>query len=276
MSDIAVAESGTRLQNFLDRAGLRGFPWKTATILYTISWGWLFIVRDSMWAHDWDSFAIPDFAEFAVDDYGFAPWTLFEVDLFNAYGPSIFRYITFLLFFGASVCLFGISKHLKLLDDIDRRFLTLLFFTLPFHTARVALMVFKYTTAYFLFFIAWYLIVSFRRPAIKYICLVVFFLSFQMHSLLFFYLLPVVHLFFLENGANWRLVLAWGKRNLHLLLLPIVYILSRSVLWPESYKYHGLGFQNFRDSLGFITSSITVLLIFMALVNVAKQKYRKY
>jgi hypothetical protein len=275
MSDIAVAESGSRLQNFLDRAGLRGFPWKTATILYTISWGWLFIVRDSMWAHDWDSFAIPDFAEFAVDDYGFAPWTLFEVDLFNAYGSSIFRYITFLLFFGASVCLFGISKHLTLLADIDRRFLALLFLILPFHTARVALMVFKYTTAYFLFFIAWYLIVSFRRPAVRYICVVIFFLSFQMHSLLFFYLLPVAHLFFLENGANWRLVLAWGKRNLHLLLLPIVYTLSRSVLWPERYKYHGLGFQNFRDSLGFITSAIAVLLIFMALLNVAKQKYRK-
>jgi hypothetical protein len=276
MSDIAVAESGTRLQNFLDRAGFRGFPWKTATILYTISWGWLFIVRDSMWAHDWDTFAIPDFAEFAVDDYGFAPWTLFEVDLFNVYGPSIFRYVTFLLFFGSSVCLFGISKSLMLLDATDRRYLTLLFLILPLHTARVALMVFKYTTAYFLFFAAWYLIVSFRRPAIEYLCVVIFFLSFQMHSLMFFYLLPVVHLFFLENGANWRLVLAWSRRNFYLLLLPVVYTLSRTVLWPENLQYHSLGFQNLRDSLGFIVGSGGILVIFVVLVNVAKRKYRKH
>ncbi|MFZ9359473.1 MAG: hypothetical protein ACO3BW_08335, partial [Ilumatobacteraceae bacterium] len=64
MSDIAVAESGTRLQNFLDRAGLRGFPWKTATILYTISWGWLFIVRDSYWSDDWDEFKFRDLTDF--------------------------------------------------------------------------------------------------------------------------------------------------------------------------------------------------------------------
>ena len=69
MSDTAVAESGTRLQNFLDRAGLRGFPWKTAAILYTISWGWLFVVRDSYWADDWFLYVSFDFS-----NQGFAPW----------------------------------------------------------------------------------------------------------------------------------------------------------------------------------------------------------
>ncbi|MGA1461106.1 MAG: hypothetical protein ACO325_06370, partial [Ilumatobacteraceae bacterium] len=76
MSDIAVAESGTRLQNFLDRAGLRGFPWKTATILYTISWGWLFIVRDSLWSDDWDAFKFVDIGGYRdlYNSLGFAPW----------------------------------------------------------------------------------------------------------------------------------------------------------------------------------------------------------
>ena len=264
------------LQNFLDRAGLRGFPWKTATILYTISWGWLFVVRDSLWAHDWDSFAIPEFADFVGEDYGFAPWTLFEADLFDAFGPSIFRYVTFVLFFGASICLFGISKQLKLIDNVDRIFLTLFFLLLPIHTARVALMVFKYTTAYFLFFFAWYLIVSFRGPAVKYLCAAIFFLSFQMHSLLFFYLLPVAHLFLLDNGANWRLVLAWSKRNLQLLSLPIIYMVARTIFWPESSAYHNPSFYSLRDSLNFVVISIAVFLFFLVLTNVAKFNHRKH
>ncbi len=275
MSDTAVVESGARLQNFLDRAGLRGFPWKTATILYTISWGWLFIVRDSLWAHDWDSFAIPEFADFVVEDYGFAPWTLFEADLFNAFGPSIFRYVTFVIFFGASICLFGISKQVKIVDTVDRRVLTLLFLLLPFHTARVALMVFKYTTAYFLFFLAWFLIVSFRHPVIKYFCAVIFFLSFQMHSLLFFYLLPVAHLFVLEHGANWRFVLAWSRKNLNLLLLPILYAVARTVLWPENSAYHSLSFNRFSDSLNFFVISIVLFLVLLVLINVVNENYRK-
>ncbi|MFZ9600501.1 MAG: hypothetical protein ACO3AH_06450, partial [Ilumatobacteraceae bacterium] len=73
MSDIAVAESGTRLQNFLDRAGLRGFPWKTATILYTISWGWLFIVRDSYWSDDWTEFKYFQLGFYDQEAQGFAP-----------------------------------------------------------------------------------------------------------------------------------------------------------------------------------------------------------
>ncbi|MFM8505187.1 MAG: hypothetical protein ACKOBB_09140, partial [Acidimicrobiaceae bacterium] len=74
MSDTSVAESGTRLQNFLDRSGFRGFPWKTATILYTISWGWLLIVHDSYWAADWEYFVFPELSTFDFDTLGFAPW----------------------------------------------------------------------------------------------------------------------------------------------------------------------------------------------------------
>ncbi|MFM7772151.1 MAG: hypothetical protein ACKO8F_05660, partial [Acidimicrobiaceae bacterium] len=93
MSDTAVAESGTRLQNFLDRAGLRGFPWKTATVLYTISWGWLFIVRDSLWSDDW--YRYPKHGVFAWDSYGFAPWLRYERIIFDLVGLTGSRALIF-------------------------------------------------------------------------------------------------------------------------------------------------------------------------------------
>ena len=275
MSEIAVAEPGTGLQNFLDRAGLRGFPWKTATILYTISWGWLFIVRDSLWAHDWDEFAIPQFAEFVKDDYGLAPWTLLEFDLFNAVGPSIFRYVTFVLFLGSSICVFGISGKVSFFNSAERKVLALLFLLLPFHTSRVALMVFKYTTAYFLFFTAWYLVVSFRHPAIKMICAIIFFLSFQMHSLLFFYLLPVIHLFFLDHSTNWRLTLMWCKKNLLLLSLPIAYFVCRTIFWPETNGYHTLNFASLQDSFGFVVISVSLCWFIGLLAKKVKKDLKK-
>ena len=95
MSDTAVAESGTRLQSFLDRAGLRGFPWKTASILYTISWGWLFIVRDSYWADDWNAFLHPEITPFDYDSLGLAPWTELNRVVFELFGPGVFRLVTF-------------------------------------------------------------------------------------------------------------------------------------------------------------------------------------
>ncbi|MFM8001640.1 MAG: hypothetical protein ACKPAJ_04410, partial [Actinomycetota bacterium] len=81
-SPVAVS-TPSRLSLFLDRAGLQGFPWVSAIVLYTISWGWILIVRGSLWAHDWDGFAIPEFAKFNNEDYGFAPWTKYEIVLFQ-------------------------------------------------------------------------------------------------------------------------------------------------------------------------------------------------
>ena len=117
---------------------------------------------------------------------------------------------------------------------------------------------------------------SFRGPVIKYLCVAIFFLSFQMHSLLFFYLLPVAHLFFLDHGASWRLVLAWSKRNLHLLSPPIVYVVARKVFWPENLVYHSLNFLSFRDSLNFIMVSILLLLTFVVLARTTRDSVKKH
>jgi len=127
MSDIAATESGTRLQNFLDRAGLRGFPWKTATILYTISWGWLFIVRDSYWADDWNSFLDPEITPFDYESLGLAPWTKLNHVFFDLFGPGVFRLIIFIFFFFAAIFLHGVLAKVYALSFTERRIVVLFF-----------------------------------------------------------------------------------------------------------------------------------------------------
>ena len=252
MSETASAEPGTRLQTFLDHAGFRGFPWKTATILYTISWGWLFIVHDSYWSADWEYFVFPELTTFDFDRLGFAPWMKFNLTLYQVLGPSCMRLLVFLGFFCAGIFLFGISQKFDLFSLDERKILTLIFLVLPFNTARVALMVFHYSEAYCFFFFAWYLLVTLRSPAIKYFCLILFFLSFQMHSLLFFYMLPIAHLFFLSKTKNLLEHFRWLVKNAVFLILPFLYWTLRTLYWPEQVTYHNVTTNDLSGSLIFL------------------------
>ena len=259
MSEIAVAEPGTRLQKFLDRAGLRGFPWKTAIILYTISWCWMFIVRDSYWTDDWNWF--PEHSKpFPYQTIGLPPWFEFEAQIVRLIGTSSFKVITFCSFFCAAIFLFGISQKFKLLNQVERKFLILLFLLLPFNTSRVALYVFHYTLAYFYFFSAWYLVVTFKPIWLKTLGISLFFLSFQMHSLLAFYVIPVLHLFFLSENKNLREIFYWTRRNIILISLPIIYWILREIYWPSTSYYHDLTVKNLSGTLDFIVVTGLVLL----------------
>ena len=241
-----------RLQSFLDRACLRGFPWLQAIALYSISYGWLYTVRDSYWSADWESFVFPELTTFDFSTLGFAPWMKVNLVLFNGLGPSFMRLLIFLGFFCAGVFLYGISQKFDLLSFSERKILTLLFLILPFNTARVALMVFHYSEAYFLFFFGWYLLVTFRSPMTKYFCLFLFFLSFQMHSMLFFYLLPITHLFFLSKTKNFLEHFRWLAKNAVFLILPLLYWTLRTLYWPERTAYHNLNTGEMSGSLSFL------------------------
>jgi hypothetical protein len=260
MSDTAVAESGTRIQNFLDRAGLRGFPWKTATILYTISWGWLIIVRHSLWADDWARF--PKYSNFPWDSVGLAPWLKFERTLFDLLGLSGSRALIFGSFFASALFLFSISGSLTVLSLVQRRVMVLLFLVAPFNTARVSLQTIHYSNSYFLFFFAWYLLITFKSKKLSVLSLVLFFLSFGMHSLLSFYFLPVLHRVFLSKSKNLRFLLSFARANFLMLVLPFLYWIARAVFWPEKVPYHYVSLARLSGATSFfVFSGLLVLLV---------------
>ena len=255
MSDVAIATPRTRLQNFLDRAGFGGFPWKTATILYTISWGWLFIVRDSLWVDDWTMYA--DFDIFPWRDLGFAPWASISVRVAQVVGLSSVRGIVFICFFASAILLYGISSKFWMIDRLQRSLLVLLFLLLPFNAARVALFSFFYTTSYLLFFTAWYLLLKGGKH-LYYICLILFFLSFQMHSLLAFYLIPVVHLLLISNVKHLYNLFLVLRAKFLLVILPLIYWSLRSIFWPEKIKYHDVSFSRAISALPFVVAVLIV------------------
>jgi len=273
MSDTAVIESGTRLQNFLDRAGLRGFPWKTATILYTISWGWLFIVRDSYWADDWDTLKFPQLGTFDFRLLGLAPWTSVIGPLHSISGAGFLRILIFGSFFASALAVFGISNQISSLALWQRRVFVLLFLLLPFNHIRVALMTFHYTTGIFLFYLAWYLITAFKSKKVFCTGLVLFFLSFQMHSLLFLYLLPVTHFAFI-NQSNTPWFLRIKIELISLVTLPLTYVVLRYFFWPERIRYHNLDTSSVSSASLFIVVAIGGTYLIFVVRSVVGLKMR--
>lgn len=267
MSEIIVGDS--EQPKFLDRAGLRGFPWISAGFLYLISYCWFWGVRNSFWIDDWTSFVALNVEGVNWDAFGFAPWTKFSALLYGWFGPGFMRLCTFIAFFLSAVALFGITKKFKLLDYQQRKFVVLLFLLLPFNSARVALMVFHYTMAYLWFFVAWYLLVTTKSVWVRCASLCLFFLSFQMHSLLVFFVLPCAHLLFLERVSNFGLLLRWARKYSWLLCLPFVYWVLRALFWPATNRYHEVTSESL---IGFAPLLILISLVVGLLILLANNR----
>ena len=275
MSDIAVAESGTRLQNFLDRAGLRGFPWKTATILYTISWGWLFIVRDSLWSDDWDEFKFRDLTDFDYEAFGFAPWKNLNILMFDNFGPAFLRVAVFGLFFLSCLFVYKILDRLSFVDSWQRPAISLLFLLLPFNTPRVALYTFYFSLSYCLFFAAWYFLVSFPSRRIRYLAYSLFFLSFQMFTMIVFFLIPVARLFALEWRGKLSDTAGWLKKNLFLISLPFIYWIMRGLFWSSSRSYHEVTENKISSFLRFVMLFLLIIVGLLTLYRRLESSYKK-
>lgn len=228
MSDQMVVDSPK--PHFLDRVGLRGFPWVTAFVLYTISYGWFWNVRNSFWCDDYWAFYYPGIPE-NWHVMGFPKWIFLNKWLYELIGPGFMRLVIFVVFFISAICFYGISRKISYLNEQLRKFATLLFLLLPFNTTRVTLMVFHYTTAYFWFFLAWYLIVTFKSIWIKLLAASLFFLSFQMYSLPVFFALPILHLLNLEEIKDSRQLFLCIRKNLFLIIVSPVYVVLRWFFW---------------------------------------------
>ena len=122
---------------------------------------------------------------------------------------------------------------------------------------------FGYTTSFFLFFVAWAILLGHKRATGYLLAVVLFFWSFMTHSFLFFYLLPVLH--FASMNTKTLKIQNWNKTFLvklvSLATLPFTYYILRSAYWPptETYEtYHQLTFDGFRRGLIFLVAGSAI------------------
>ena len=160
-------------------------------------------------------------------------------------GPWFYRIATFILYYGIGYYFFLVLRRTRLLDERKAFMAAVFFLVLPFNQGRGALILFPYTFCLFLFALAWKRLPQNRIPS-----LLLFFLSFNMNSLLVFYLLPLIDDVrgFAVKSCSGRLL---KPRGLLILLyqyivfrpitffLPFIYFIPKSLLFKPYGYYKG-------------------------------------
>ncbi len=218
-----------------------GFPWLTAFLAYTFSWGWSLIRPSTLYWDDWAY--IYDRPKSYLNEIflktGLPPWrALIDQELLGV-GYWTIRWLTFIMFFAAGLFLFEILKKISFISLAQSRSIVLLFLIFPLNHARVPLVMFGYTTSYFLFFLAWMLLVKRSSWSLFLSACVCFMWSFMTHSFLIFTLLPILHFAYLHREQLICKKPSSKTRAQFGLLLGslVLYYVARSLYWPPAPEY---------------------------------------
>lgn len=259
---VPAISTRSRLSLFLDRAGLQGFPWVSAIVLYTISWGWLLFVRDSYWWDDW-AHILTDMDE-AYAEAGHAPWFRFYNYMIRTYSPSILHLVIFLIYFLSSLSVFRIISDLKfrldLVDVFQSQWIVLFYLLIPINTTRVSLNLFQYGFSLMLFFLAWHVLISFSGTMARLSAIALFALSFALPSLIALMVMPLLHYLIKvreENSISDKRVLAFF---FVLVSLPIIFFVTRQLYFPNGSASYQFKSNKVDDALFLCTFGIVGLV----------------
>ena len=233
----------------------------------------------------WDDWALVDTSSEQILDVFRQQGSIFN---FNGYLHSIlmplgiwsYKALTFLLMGLAGYMLNVILIRNGAFSQSLRWCIVLLFLLLPFNMARVALIVLPYTLCYAMFFGAWLAIDRHRMLAV-----ILFFLSFNINSLLVFYALPILDMLFRSSG-RFRIT-AWLKHALsrwELMILPFLFFGIKLAFYKPTGFYAGY---NETYSLAVIPSTIAtqakdlfhlkfniyLIVVFSLLIYIALKKF---
>jgi hypothetical protein len=189
-------------------------------------------------------------------------WGYIHVGMLSI-GPWFYRFVTLILFYGVGYHFFRILRRSNILNEEQSNAAAILFLFFPLNLGRNALILFPYSLCLYLFMLAWALL-----PTKRSIALSLFFVSFNINSLLVFYLLPLLEDFFnfrfdsssdlpSRPGGTARIIVRYLSRRKITLLLPVLY-LSLKIIFFRPYGYY-VGYNENYSVLNLIKSPVLQL-----------------
>jgi hypothetical protein len=157
-------------------------------------------------------------------------------------GVLIFRVLTFLLYFLTTLFVFKILQTIKALTKADVFFITLIFMAAPLNPAKaLAVAIFPYAVSLTIFFFGFYLLsIYLKTPSFlnRLSILALFFASFLTNSLLVFYAIPLMYIFYqkYQNDSNGFVsnAKAFIKQKLDFIVLPFLFFIIRALFFKPS------------------------------------------
>jgi len=228
--DLAVS-SAAKPERMLD-----GFPWVSAIVLYTLSWGWSLLRPNTLYWDDWSEIfnQKSSYTYLVAKAQGLPPWSKILDWFFLEVGIWTMPVATFVAFFVAGLWCFGILQSITFIRGNQLKTSLLIYLVVPVNHARISRICFDYTSSYFLFFLGWFVLVRYKSMKSFLVACLILFLSLKTHSFLFFVLLPFLHFAWL-NKSELSDFKKLNRRHLQIVgiaALPVLYVILRSIFWP--------------------------------------------
>ncbi len=167
-------------------------------------------------------------------------------------GVFSYRILTFFLLFLCGIFVYKILKTLNFISHQDRFFVTLLFLLAPLYSAKVALIVFPYTFCITLFFFGFYLLSEYLKNLgiIKRIfILIIFFISFLTNSILVFYLVVLIYIFYKLYNVNFSFffnIKTFIIKKIDFIILPIIFWIIKYIYFLPTGLYSDYNIISFK------------------------------
>jgi hypothetical protein len=221
------------------------------TGLYTLSFG-LSLLNFGVFWDDWVyvgqplSILVRNGSELAI------PWLGYFQYLFTGsiYGIVMCRLLVFSCFLLSGFCLFYVIKSIRQIPPLFRLLICVFFLIFPIHYGRMLICVSHYALCFFTFFLALAVTALYlkkRSFILRFLALSLFFFSFFTNSLLVFYLVAILLIFYHDPEKSLGRFIA---KYFDFFALPILFFLARNFWFPP----HGLfdGYNQFSlKSIGY-------------------------
>ena len=164
--------------------------------------------------------------------------------MINELGIYTYRLFTFILLFLSGWFVFKILSTISIFSLQDRFFITILFLIAPLYSAKIALIDFPYTFYSFFFFLAFLTISSYiyrLNLFVRVMVLIIFFFSFFVNSLLVFYAVVLMYMFYKIYDIKLNFIqnsILFVKTKIDFIILPILFFVVKSI-WFVSSGAHG-------------------------------------
>lgn len=234
-------------------------------LVYLLARGPLVLSLDGVWWDDWtlvtnQSAILSQFRQAGL------PWIgILHLGL-SSLGPAGYHVISLILFFSQGLIVYVLVGTIRKMSDWERVFFCSAFLVLPLNAARHTMIVLPYTMSITLFLTAWWILVraTKRRVLSTITAAALFLVSFTTGSLLVFFIVPVIHLWWLnDSGSGWS-AKTFARRYSWLFLLPLGYF-SATRAWFVPYgAFEGY---NALSARGLIEGGFLGLLTGIALLS---------
>jgi len=267
-------------------------------ILYSISFSLLLLNFDGLY---WDDWVILNqttetkqifFSEFKND----------VLYYFHMYFTSLdnsafwYRVFVFVSYFITGMFLNAILKNIKELSSKDIFYITLLYLIMPVISSRIAISIIPFFFPLLIFYASFYMLTKYLKNnsyILRFIILGGFYISFYTNSILVFYALVLIYIYYIKYGLLMSLekIKEFSIRYVDFIVLPIVFFIIKVLYYKPTGLYAGYNsvgntsifkiifnlFKSFDTSLfDVIHQSMYISLPFWLVIIMILFVYKKY